>query len=479
MKHRILTAARIASTKPTDHDLWLSDDHGVRGIGRLVLRISPGDVRRFYLRLRGKAAATIPLGFYSMRRQPGFLTLVEARAAAQKLAASLSTSQADQPVATPSPKPASTPPNSTRPSDGKGALSALLEPRPAEPIQHERTGADAGMSIMELAQAYVAKLRREGKISAPEVEAIFRRYLFHSEIGGYLAGQVSTETFVDFLRSVDAGARTKDKLRSYLRSAYECVLCARNSITAPTAELDKTITSNPIATITVERQQTLRFRNLSRAELTEFWRILHPADERTLSIEMRALRLDMLLAGQRCDQLLRVELGNVNLDLDTILLFDPKGRRQTARPHSLPLLPKAKAEVRWLVDNSSSLKSRWLFTDPFSGALLRSERVSRFVTELSRKMLKEKLIDAQFQFSDLRRTTETTLSSLGVRPDYIAQVLSHGISGVQIKHYNRHDYSTEKRATLKLWEEYLEALLHPAKGKKAQLSTIQKSGARE
>ena len=39
-----------------------------------------------------------------------------------------------------------------------------------------------------------------------------------------------------------------------------------------------------------------------------------------------------------------------------------------------------------------------------------------------------------------------------------AQLLSHGISGVQAAHYDRHAYTDEKRAALGAWEARLEAI---------------------
>ncbi|MFY9975808.1 MAG: hypothetical protein WAK53_16235 [Chromatiaceae bacterium] len=38
------------------------------------------------------------------------------------------------------------------------------------------------------------------------------------------------------------------------------------------------------------------------------------------------------------------------------------------------------------------------------------------------------------------------------------QLLSHGLSGVQNLHYDRHTYMDEKRAALFVWEHYLETI---------------------
>jgi integrase len=71
-------------------------------------------------------------------------------------------------------------------------------------------------------------------------------------------------------------------------------------------------------------------------------------------------------------------------------------------------------------------------------------------------MVKDKAVTAPFQLRDIRRTCETLLAGLGVGEDVRAQVLSHGLGGVQNKSYNRHSYSLEKLAALTKWGQLLE-----------------------
>src|SRR5688572_18516539 len=46
---RRLSTKLIARTIPGECDLWLSDNNGNRGLGRLLLKIAPRRARRFYL----------------------------------------------------------------------------------------------------------------------------------------------------------------------------------------------------------------------------------------------------------------------------------------------------------------------------------------------------------------------------------------------------------------------------------------------
>lgn len=53
-----------------------------------------------------------------------------------------------------------------------------------------------------------------------------------------------------------------------------------------------------------------------------------------------------------------------------------------------------------------------------------------------------------FSFGVLRRTVETRLAAAGVTSDVRAHLQSHGLGGVQTRHYDRHDYLEEKRLAL-------------------------------
>ena len=53
---------------------------------------------------------------------------------------------------------------------------------------------------------------------------------------------------------------------------------------------------------------------------------------------------------------------------------------------------------------------------------------------------------------------------MSISRDTRAQLLSHGISGVQAAHYDRHEYIDEKRAALVAWEARLDEI---TTGKKA------------
>ena len=50
------------------------------------------------------------------------------------------------------------------------------------------------------------------------------------------------------------------------------------------------------------------------------------------------------------------------------------------------------------------------------------------------------------------------LAAMGISKDVRAQLLSHGLGGVQGRHYDQHEYMDEKRNALQAWADRLQAL---------------------
>jgi hypothetical protein len=83
--------------------------------------------------------------------------------------------------------------------------------------------------------------------------------------------------------------------------------------------------------------------------------------------------------------------------------------------------------------------------------------------------VKEKEAREPFQLRDVRRTAETLLAGLKVSSDVRAQVQSHGLGGVQQRHYDHHEYVLEKKQALEKWARHLTAL---KSGKQADVVSI-------
>ncbi|KAI5913070.1 tyrosine-type recombinase/integrase [Azoarcus sp. PA01] len=187
----------------------------------------------------------------------------------------------------------------------------------------------------------------------------------------------------------------------------------------------------------------------------------------------QALRLALLAGGQRMAQLLRAKVSDYDANPATLRLWDGKGKRQSAREHLLPLAPKAAALATRLVERVREREQKrakaageepgdvggmWLFSTHGKVAMTFTTPGKR-TAEISAAMKCE-----PFDLRDIRRTCETMLAGMGISRDTRAQLLSHGIGGVQAAHYDRHGYTDEKRAALVAWERKLDEI---EKGEKA------------
>ena len=132
------------------------------------------------------------------------------------------------------------------------------------------------------------------------------------------------------------------------------------------------------------------------------------------------------------------------------------------------------AILRPLVDAAGTAESEWVFTSDGKVAV-NAGTLTRVVSAIAAAMNAAKESPALFRLSDMRRTVETLLAGMGVSQDVRAQIQSHGLGGVQARHYNRHDYRGEKRKALTAWARRV-TTARPAAG--AQVIEIGRSGRR-
>lgn len=468
-KHVPLSVSRIKQANATGHEIWLSDDDGTRGAGRLVLRVTLAGTKRFYFRpprAKGPDGAPIPLGVYSRTKKPNRLTLTDARSAAAMLSASSNagpTLPLYEQLARAS--------RSKFRESSSGDMASASEPRAAltlTPAATDATGsapapvdvATEHPTVAQLCKDYVQSLKDKCKVSAPAVKNMFTRFIYAAEIGNLPASAATSEQFLELLRGLIDSPRTQQKFRSYLHSAYAGAIRASTDMAVKASKAKSDVRANPITAIQYSGQKTnARKRVLTIQELRALWTRMQLSADNSASLPLRCARLALLLGGQRCEQLLRVQREQLDIEARTVLLMDNKGRRAEPRPHLLPLPAQAKAELLWLSNHSASVGCTFVFAGKSPAGAMSATEVSKLVTALCREMLVARECVAQFQFSDFRRTAETLLAAQGVPSDTRKHLQSHGLSGVQSKHYDMYEYFDEKCKALALWERFLDSLL--------------------
>lgn len=339
--------------------------------------------------------------------------------------------------------------------DLRGSLAVQEAAREAEHRKQVREARQASSHSLEaLMTVYADALEARGKGAAGDVRGITKRHIVEPfpQYAEAPARELTQRQAVEIIRRVveRGNGRTAGKLRSYLRAAFALALRAESDASAPSKMLGFDIESNPVAgTVAMPQFNRTRERALSEDELRALWKRLVATD----TPSSLAIRLAVLLGGQRIEQMVRTRVADV--EGDTITLYDPKGRRTAPRVHVLPIGEDAAKIVAMLLARAQAAGSPYLF--PADKAKPMNVRtVSKYMQSV-RKAMTEAKEASDFLLVDVRRTCETRLAGLGVSKDLRAQIQSHGLGGVQDRHYDRYEYLKEKRVALDAWAAWLTA----------------------
>lgn len=353
----------------------------------------------------------------------------------------------------------SAPPKSLRPT-AKG-LSVVAATRAAETLaaQHYANLDSGGFASVKAAEkkakanAAAAKLEAEiftlkalladycdhlealGRAAHKDARSIFKLHVVEPwpEVSALPANLVTSEQIADMMRRViELGkARTSNKLRSYIRAAYQTAKAARSKPTIPLKFKSYNVTHNPGAdTEPDESANKADKRPLTLQQMRAYWTSIKALP----GFRGAILRLHLLTGAQRIEQLVNVRTANVRAD--SILLFDGKGRPgKPARPHAVPLIAQAAmAMLECAPDGVYALSTEQGKTH------LAATTLSAWAVEASAQ--------PDFQTKQLRSGVETLLASARISSDIRGRLQSHGISGVQSRHYDGYDYMDEKRQAL-------------------------------
>jgi integrase len=263
------------------------------------------------------------------------------------------------------------------------------------------------------------------------------------------ASEVTSYHIAEMVRRVFESGKERQAgaLRSYLSAAFTAARKSPFDPTLPSDFIPFEIESNPVDPVPAIPSKA-GDRVLSVDELTGYVRKLDGSNLTSV-----ALRLALYAGGQRIAQLIRAEVTDYNPVTQTLKLLDSKGKRKEPRVHLLPLGPVAASIVSELVEQAKKHGERSLFVS--QGVRLHPHTPGKLVKKIAHGLGGE-----SFDLRDMRRTCETVMvGQLKITSSVLAQVLSHGITGVQAKHYDKYTYTDEKRAALMQWERYLDRLV--------------------
>ncbi|TDK26170.1 DUF4102 domain-containing protein [Luteimonas aestuarii] len=344
------------------------------------------------------------------------------------------------------------------------------EAKQARAAAEKRARKDAP-NLGNLLAAYVEQLKTSGKASWREVDRAIKRHITPRKALAKLpADQLQIKDVMPVFHALvrDDKYREAQKLRAYLRAAYTA---ARGAMTNATmhAFAGFQIRENPLQDLDVSRPREAaekaaeaakaRKWALSEEQLRAYWKRIS-ADTTAAGA---LLRFHLLTGGQRVEQLARLTTADYDVDAKTITLWDTKGRRQRAHEHIVPLLPDAVKALEAMRQPRQDEAGRTVPPGPYLFTLTDGDAPAAYhvvweaVQAVAGAMVEADEVGRLFTPGTIRKTVETRLQAAGVSREIRGYLLSHGLGGVQAKHYEAHDYLNEKRAALKK----LRALFEP------------------
>lgn len=331
--------------------------------------------------------------------------------------------------------------------------------------KHARAQAEAkavrdSATFGALLTAYAAHLQASGKASWKEVEAAVERHVIkpHPKLAKLPADAVTVDDVMPvFRRLTKAGKwRAAEKLAVYLRAAYNAAKAARLDAGGVAFE-GFDIRSNPLLELKVTRpegdRESAPSAALSEAELRVYWKAIVRLDTPHGAL----MRFHLLTGGQRMEQLSRLTEADHDAGAGTVTLWDAKGRRKKPRRHVVPLIPDAAAALAAM--RGPEPQGPHLFSVSHGAAAAVPHTLAAAMREVSELLIDQEKIATNITPGTIRRTVETRLAAVKVPKEIRAQLQSHGLGGIQDRHYDRHDYLEDKREAL----EKLRALLDTPK----------------
>ena len=322
-------------------------------------------------------------------------------------------------------------------ADTGGLREAKTEKRKTYIAQKAVEAEKSARTLQKLLDAYVAHLKTQGRRSHVDADQIFKRHVTEAwpSIAQAPAVDLTPDQVLDMLRRlIEAGkGRTANKLRSYMRAAYQCALDVRTTASIPVVFKAFGVAFNPAA----QTRRSPQFdradkRPFSKAELRAYWQLIAGQP----SSQAATLRLHLLTGGQRIEQFVRLKWADVSDEALTI--FDGKGRPgQGPRAHQIPLLKPARAAMAQLKHDGEFAISTTAGKKAIS---------VRTLAGWAQDIVGDKI--EGFQLKRIRSGVETLLAAHGVSREVRGHLQSHGLTGVQARHYDGHDYMPEKRSAL-------------------------------
>jgi integrase len=304
-------------------------------------------------------------------------------------------------------------------------------------------------SFAAVAEAYIAHIHREKQRKAKVVERQLRREFIPRWNSRPVTSITKTDVTAVIREVLARGAKYEaHNLFGIIRTLFSWAIGA-GDYGLETSPCDRL---KPKALI---GKKSARTRTLNDAELQALWRATGK-----LPYPMGPLYRLLLLSGQRKSEC--AEARWREFDFKKKLWVIPAARMKMDNAHAVPLTDDVLAILKSL---PRFKKGDHVFSTTFGAIPVNGFSKSKEI--LDKAILAELRADDPdaelpgFVIHDIRRTVRTHLAALPIAPLVAERVIAHAKQGLD-RVYNLHEYATEKRHALELWNARLRTIVDPA-----------------
>jgi integrase len=300
-------------------------------------------------------------------------------------------------------------------------------------------------TVADLFEAYVKNLKDAGKSSWSEAEKGLNKV---ADVLGRkrLARDITPDDVLGVIRPIYERGKLAmaDHVRSYIRSAYSWGIKSEYDYRNASPRRFKLV-SNPAGGIPTE-PKVVGTRWLDEDEFVRLYRWLECPDSPVHPPYTRAVRV-LMLTGQRVE-----EIAGLHVDQwDVKERIIDWSKTKNGKPHAIPV-PEIAAE---LVESIIPNECGWFFPS----AMDPSKPVSAGTLYSFMWRQRDRGVIPVVTNRDLRRTWKTLAGKAGVSKEIRDRLQNHTLQDVSSKSYDRWNYMPEKRAGMKIWDNFITSLL--------------------
>jgi len=445
------TDRQVKAMKPVARPYRVPEDTNKRGAGRLVIEVKPNGAKYFYFRYyfgkytdgerKGKPRLKyVSIGrFRESAKATGF-TLAEARGKALNYGELI--------------------------KQGLDVKTFIEE----EQLEEEKRVRQFELAkqkgtLDQLIKSYLSAMEARGKRSHESVRHSLNIYLYQPfpEMVKRKANAIETDDiYMIIKRMINGGVTThSNRIRSYLHAAFNYGIHSDNDPfdhekAGGRDKIKFNLKINPVTPIPMQAAfERVGEHVITEDEIKVIWNEL-PNESQITSWAVKLA----LTTGQRSGEILKLKWADI--DFNDQLMTIPSSVSKNKIEHVVPLNDLAWAVIEEMKEITGSYE--YLFPTSYRGVFKEGKHISgNTIAKIVREYCDGHEKVKKFIPRDIRRTFKTLAGKAGIDKAIRDRLQNHALQDVSSKHYDRYDYLPEKRQALKVWNDYLELIIHPDK----------------